>query len=111
MTRGLDGRYLPADSSEMKRLRAEGLSAREIGARVGMSRNAVIGRLWRATEREPPPPAWAPPEPKGCRWVEGEPRGKPGWEWCGAPIAAGGGWWCAAHRKRVYVAFKPGTRF
>lgn len=29
------------------RLAAEGLSASEIGARIGMTRNAVIGRCWR----------------------------------------------------------------
>ena len=33
--------------AELVRLAAEGLTAREIGERLGVSRSAVIGRAWR----------------------------------------------------------------
>jgi len=53
----------------MLALANQGLSARLIAARLGITRNAVIGALWRERRRQSQPAPAAPPPP---------PRRKPG---------------------------------
>lgn len=79
--------WTPQQEAKARRLWALGLTTRQIGERIGMSRNAVIGKRYRQDwqrgpefepepEPEPPPPPKpAPPRPKsghhcietGCR--------------------------------------------
>ena len=40
-------------------------------------------------------------EPRGCRWINGDPR-EPGWHYCQAAVSKSGGSWCADHEARVY---------
>lgn len=111
--------WTPGMDAEMLRLWGEGASAREIGAVLGCSKNAVIGRHRRITPPPPPPPA--PPAVTihdiadslvhgACRWFEGDPliiRRDPGSvRYCGEPAVAGKSY-CAAHAK---VAFVPARK-
>lgn len=54
----------------LEKLHRQGYSAREIAGRIGKTRNAVLGRIYRLRSRDPewgaptePKPAPAPPEP------------------------------------------------
>jgi hypothetical protein len=40
-----------AHAKEALKLRRKGLTAREVGDTLGLTKNAVIGRLWRAKQR------------------------------------------------------------
>ena len=109
------------------RLRAEwatGTSASEIGRRLGVSKNAVIGRahrlylpprpsaIRRKGEPSPPRPP-RPPKPPTVAYVPSRParqvarecqyltsKAKP-WRFCGAPCITGRSW-CAEHARRVH---------
>lgn len=107
-------------STEM--LAAGRLALRECGnyraaaARLGYSKNKLIGALWRAAlaelpipKRDPFPTHWLA---RGCRWVIGNP-GRGEWHWCGEPIAREGVDWCAEHCKAGFDSKRltsPGAR-
>ena len=40
-------------------------------------------------------------EPRGCRWIDGDPRTE-NWHYCNKRAAKPGGSWCAEHLVRVY---------
>ncbi len=92
-------------------LAEKGLSFREIGETIGCSRNVVAGivnrklgdarRAARAAKK-PPPPQQIDRNPDGCRWIDGDPRQKGEWSFCGAPCVPGYPW-CEDHRRRVYA--------
>ena len=108
---------------ELKVLWAEGLTTGEIGKRLGVSKNAVVGKAHRLGLKGRPSPikkakqprqAAAPvkePEPKmktlvdlsanTCRWPIGDPR-EPGFHFCGAPAIPGKPY-CATHAAVAYV--------
>jgi GcrA cell cycle regulator len=95
----------------LKTLLATGMDYRAIATELGVTRNAVTGKIARlGLERPdagPPPPSFEQDRvvAKGCVWVEGDPR-QPDWRWCGAEREPGTAW-CAEHRRRAYGAKPP----
>lgn len=109
----------------------QGLSTAEIGRRLGISKNAVVGKAHRLAlparpspikARSTPAPA-AKPAPvarpaaaspvklvrvasKGpsCQWPSGHP-GQPDFHFCGKPAGAGKPY-CSEHAARAYVSGK-----
>jgi hypothetical protein len=76
----------------------------DIGARIGCSKNAIAGAVWRHVVKQQPAPA-VPielPEPKRCMWPHGDP-GSPGFHFCGATTAGLGDAYCLDHRAVAYV--------
>ena len=115
--------WTPALIAKLARLWRAGMSAAEIGRRIGMSKNAIVGKARRLglPPRENPvdydkvreariaaAEAAAKPRGIGCRWIESADylaRLKRGEEiFCGRPVAETSGSWCAAHRARVWAA-------
>ncbi len=86
----------------------EGLPTAEIGRRLGLTKNAVIGRLYRSamTRREATPTA--PPRRNvfefsgpSCLWPHGHPN-DPNFQFCGArPV--GGKPYCPEHAAMAYI--------
>ncbi|GAA0568861.1 GcrA family cell cycle regulator [Caenispirillum bisanense] len=106
----------------LKSLWAEGLTTGEIGKRLGVSKNAVVGKAHRLGLKgrpspikrtrkaaKPEAPAKKPdPVPSlvdlaahTCRWPIGDPR-EPGFHFCGKPALAGKPY-CAEHAAIAYV--------
>lgn len=94
----------------------DGLTAREIGDRLGVSKNAVIGKAFRlelAKRRTPAPPTPEDPtvihlaglKPGMCRWPLGETDGA-GFHFCGE-VAAHGKPYCPAH---CTLAYRPSEK-
>lgn len=120
--------WTPERDAELKRLRAEGVSVSKIGEALGVSRNAIAGRLFRLGLTEPSKnPIIPKPKPirgrvahkerpdassvrmadltkSQCRWPlwNNKDGGGPDFWSCGHPVA--GGVYCAAH---MAVAFRP----
>ncbi|SIS41243.1 GcrA cell cycle regulator [Insolitispirillum peregrinum] len=108
---------------QLKELWAEGLTTGEIGKRLGVSKNAVVGKAHRlGLKGRPSPikrtkaPRQTPAAPKEkeqkirsvvdlsahtCRWPIGDPR-EPGFHFCGAPTIANKPY-CAEHAAIAYV--------
>lgn len=110
---------------ELKALWAEGLTTGEIGKRLGVSKNAVVGKAHRLglqgrpspIKREQKPRQDAPASRKKetdpkirsvvdlsvhtCRWPIGDPR-EPGFHFCGAPSLPNKPY-CAEHASVAYV--------
>lgn len=94
---------LPVD--EILALRARGLSMTAIARALGITKNAVVGRLWRAGECRPREEIKASQTPNpfagdGCRWPIGHPR-EEGFHCCGVrriPEKP----YCAEHCERAY---------
>lgn len=108
---------------QLKALWAEGLTTGEIGKRLQVSKNAVVGKahrlglkgrpspIKRAKEPRRQAPAAKEPEPKiksivdlsahTCRWPIGDPR-EPDFHFCGAPALPGKPY-CAEHAAIAYV--------
>ncbi|MFA7429502.1 MAG: GcrA family cell cycle regulator [Rhodospirillaceae bacterium] len=121
---------------ELKSLWSEGLTTGEIGKRLGVSKNAVVGKAHRlglkgrpspikraATGAPAKPPRAKPAEAKQppakirsvvdlsahtCRWPIGDPR-EPGFHFCGAPSAPGKPY-CAEHAAIAYVGSNKSSR-
>lgn len=113
---------------ELKSLWSEGLTTGEIGKRLGVSKNAVVGKAHRLglkgrpspiKRTKPSRPAAPPPkepEPKirslvdlsanTCRWPIGDPR-EPGFHFCGKPTADGKPY-CSEHAAIAYVGSNKG---
>ena len=90
----------------------QGLTTIEIGRRLGVTKNSVVGKAHRLDlpKRQSP----IPPPPEGtpvirlealragmCSWPEGDPR-TPDFHFCGAPAVPDKPY-CAEHCARAYV--------
>lgn len=96
--------------AQLSKMWATGLSASEIGRRLGITKNSVIGKARRldlAMRRAPALPS----KPKivtlerltstMCCWPDGDP-GKPEFRFCGVP-AVNGKPYCATHCSLAYL--------
>lgn len=105
--------WTPKHVSALMALWAEGVPASEIGRRLGVTKNAIVGKVHRLglTKRQSPIRPKAAPEPEVvklerltadmCSWPEGEP-GTPEFTFCGKPSVPDKPY-CAAHCARAYV--------
>jgi len=104
-------------TARLRELWDEGLPAAEIGRRLGITKNAIIGKAWRLELRprrvaDSPNPVLSLTEimPRGtdqCHW----PLGKPGtasFRFCSQPVLSGKPY-CAAHCRIAYVCSPPTT--
>lgn len=101
--------HAPALSAAVLRLSSEGRSSREIGIEVGLTRNAVLGIVFRSRVKAghvPQPGApRKPTEPTrtrgdGCRWPIGHP-GDAGFRFCREP-RQGAKPYCDRHSALAY---------
>jgi GcrA cell cycle regulator len=98
-------------TARLRTLWDEGLPAAEIGRRLGISKNAVLGKAWRLAlppRRPPNTPLPAPeiaeivpPGPGRCRWPLGEP-GTPDFRFWNEPAAPERPY-CETHCRCAYV--------
>jgi GcrA cell cycle regulator len=108
-----NGEWMPEKISALTALWNEGVPVIEIGNRLGVTKNAVVGKAHRLKlpkRNSPIRPSKKPPEPKllgladlqpdQCRWPEGEPR-EEGFHFCGDKIVAGKPY-CKIHCARAY---------
>ena len=104
--------WTPTRISVLIALWEEGLSTSEIGNRLGVTKNAVIGKVHRlglAKRVSPIHPKPKPAEvislaalrPGMCSWPEGEP-GTLEFNFCGEPVILEKPY-CAEHCQRAYV--------
>jgi GcrA cell cycle regulator len=103
--------WTPERVAELTRLWATGLSASEIGRKLGITKNAVVGKVRRldlAMRRQPPAAkidhkiiTLDSLKANMCSWPNGEP-GKPGFRFCGKPVVFGKPY-CAYHCEIAYV--------
>ena len=105
--------WTPERIDAMKNLWKEGLSTSEIGRRLGITKNAVVGKAHRmgmSKRASSSPVARAVPfdsvrlERLGagmCSWPEGEP-GSPDFRFCGQPTVPDKPY-CSEHCSRAYV--------
>lgn len=101
--------WTPELISQLGALWEQGLATAEIGRRLGISKNAVIGKAHRMALKARPSPlkspprrrvAGAPPAP-ACSWPTGHP-GEKGFRFCGARPVPGKPY-CAEHAALAYV--------
>ena len=112
--------WTPKRVSALIALWNEGLSTSEIGNRLGVTKNAVVGKVHRlglpkrgSPIKQKPKPAviigLESLRPGMCSWPEGEP-GTEEFNFCGAPIVPGKPY-CEEHCRRAYVkTLKDGKR-
>lgn len=103
--------WTPERVEELTKLWATGLSASEIGRKLGITKNAVVGKVRRldlAMRRQPPVAkidrkiiTLDSLKANMCSWPNGEP-GKPDFRFCGKPAEIGKPY-CAAHCEIAYV--------
>ncbi len=114
--------WTPEAISELGTLWLEGLPSAEIAERLGMSKNAVVGKAHRLglPPRENPVDrskikTAVAPGPAGCRFIAGEDfleRMRRGEEiHCCRPVSAPGISWCNEHLRIVYVRHTPAHRW
>lgn len=103
--------WTPERIRQLTELVTEGVSFSQIGARMGITKSAAIGkahRLYLEHPNSPPPveqkPASSPlfPPAGHCLWGFGNPGEEP-FRFCGEPASEIGSAWCPEHRKRVYA--------
>ena len=97
--------------AELERLWATGATTAEIGRRLEISKNAVVGKAHRLglpgrpspirREALPPPPAVVDLRGPPCQWPFGDPGGED-FHFCGAPVVADRPY-CREHCARAYV--------
>lgn len=104
--------------AKLKKLWTDGLTTGEIGKRLGVSKNAVVGKAHRLGLKGRPSPirrAGTKPEPKKearvytladlttltCRWPIGDPK-EDGFHFCGKPVIHGKPY-CGDHCLAAYV--------
>lgn len=104
--------WTPPRDAQLAALWADGtLSATMIGRRLGITKNAVVGRAHRlrlpsrpspirgAVAPSPAPLPAIPLDPGTCRWALSE--GRP-WVFCDAPVDPGEVW-CGVHKRFAYL--------
>lgn len=102
--------WLPEHIEQMTSLRAEGLNWSQVAKRMGLTKNAVIGKALRLgllgeTSYEPPPvaePRISFPPSGHCVFPIGHPD-KDGFHFCGDPVAALGLPYCPSCMARAYI--------
>jgi GcrA cell cycle regulator len=114
--------------TRLKKLWQEGLTTGEIGKRLGVSKNAVVGKAHRLGLKGRPSPIKRPtratPEPKKqpevrvftltdlssqtCRWPIGDPKHED-FRFCGKPVYAGKPY-CGEHCATAYVGSNKSSR-
>jgi GcrA cell cycle regulator len=104
--------------AELTRLWASGLSASEIGRRLGITKNAVIGKARRIDLAMRRAPAQVPRKARiltlerlnsnMCSWPDGDP-GEPDFRFCGKPTVDGKPY-CANHCSLAYLAPNKGKK-
>src|SRR5260370_22124504 len=97
--------------ASLRELGDEGLPSAEIGRRLGISKNAVIGKAWRlelpprrVSDTPNPVPGLAeimPPGTDRCLWPLGHP-GTADFRFCNEPVAAGKPY-CETHCSSAYL--------
>ena len=120
--------WTPDRIEEVTRLWNEGLTTAQIGKRIGVSKNAVVGKAHRlglaprpspirreASLRPPRPPVVRPVAPRptivigigtaACKWPDGHP-GEPNFVFCGSPALVGKPY-CRDHYAKAYVHSRP----
>ncbi|MSP66835.1 MAG: global cell cycle regulator GcrA-like protein [Alphaproteobacteria bacterium] len=96
----------------LERLWKEGLTTAEIGRRLGMSKNAIVGKAHRLVLPPRPSPIRRKPEVvidrlpgPACQWPHGDP-GDPEFRFCGKRAVSGKPY-CGEHYLRAYVGVTP----
>lgn len=115
--------WTPEQIAELRKLWDAGVGTAEIGRRIGMTKNAVIGKAHRLGCKPRPsrlkrrhpsmrPRAWKPKPPRLvaigdriCAWPIGHP-GERGFRFCDEPAAEGKPY-CPEHAARAYPRPKP----
>ena len=99
--------------SMLTRFWAEGLSANEVGRRMALSRNSIVGKvsrlglpkrpspIIRKPKTEPPGPTLAEIGPGQCRWPYGGPKERATY-FFGEPVIEGKPY-CAPHHARTHI--------
>jgi len=94
---------------ELGRLWKEGHSTAEIGRRIGLTKNAVVGKAHRLALQPRPSPLKGPPKRQvviefsgpSCSWPIGHPGDK-GFRFCDAPPVPGKPY-CTEHARMAYI--------
>ena len=106
-----------ARTAQLRALVLEDLTAEQIGARMGLSKSAIIGKCNRlgislrnargslkarraaafGAQCHGQPVA----APRACQYIHGDPA-EPGWAYCGAPVVPGRSY-CEHHLHRCYT--------
>jgi GcrA cell cycle regulator len=104
----MDNTWTPERVDRLTQLFEEGLPTAEIGRRMGLTKNTIIGRLYRsAMTRREPPPKIAPQRNvfefsgPSCLWPYGHPNDA-NFHFCGARPAPGKPY-CAEHAAVAYI--------
>jgi hypothetical protein len=107
--------FWQANDGWLRDLAFWGLTTREAGQALGVTKNAVIGRgrriglTWaRTPEMAPKPqkPTIEFPPPNGCRFPHGHP-GASDFHFCGERVIEIGEPYCEAHTKLTHVKSQP----
>jgi GcrA cell cycle regulator len=103
--------WTPERIEELGRLWVAGISTAEIGRRLGITKNAVIGKAHRLSLQPRPSPLKSPPKPRNkivefngascCSWPLGHP-GEKNFRFCGARSIPGKPY-CPEHAALAYV--------
>jgi GcrA cell cycle regulator len=109
------GSWNEDNTARLRELWGEGLPAAEIGRRLGITKNAVIGKAWRldlpprrVADSPNPVPSLAEIMPRAtdqCHWPLGRP-GNVSFRFCNQPVLTGKPY-CAAHCRIAYVRPAP----
>ena len=103
--------WTPALVEQLRSLWQTGASTAEIGRRLGISKNAVVGKAHRLglDSRAAPVAARAPVvvalSRHACQWPVGHP-GETGFHFCGSPSAQGKPY-CNEHASKAYRTVQP----
>jgi len=109
----MDSIWTPELVQQLSRLWDEGLSTAEIGRRLGVTKNAVVGKAHRLALTPRPSPLKRPPVRRAapvatagtgsgsCSWPTGHP-GEKDFSFCGKRTVAGKPY-CAEHAAMAYV--------
>jgi GcrA cell cycle regulator len=111
--------WTPQRISALIALWGEGLTTSQMGSRLGITKNAVVGKVNRLglpkrgspIKQKPKPAAvvcMSTLRPGMCSWPDGEP-GKEDFHFCGDPAEAGRPY-CTHHCERAYVKIPKDNR-
>ena len=98
--------WTPELIDALQQLWTQGASTAEIGRKLGVSKNAVVGKAHRLKLSARPSPIKRPPEPAQrytgpvCQWPIGDPRTSD-FHFCREPAASGKPY-CTAHCAQAY---------